>query len=76
LFDAYDYIAADNTEAAVRLLARVKSTVSLLSAQPMLGRPSRFRGRRELVIEQYVVTYRLYSERVAIVAFEHGAQRR
>jgi addiction module RelE/StbE family toxin len=76
LFDTYDYIAGDDPEAAARVVNQVRRTVALLEAQPMLGRPSRFHGRRELIVDQYVITYRIHTDRIAVVAFEHGARRR
>jgi toxin ParE1/3/4 len=76
LFDVYDYIAVDNREAASRVVERIRSTVALLSTQPQLGRRSRLKNRRELVVEQYVITYRIHRDRIAIVALEHGAARR
>jgi plasmid stabilization system protein ParE len=42
----------------------------------MLGRPSEMRNRRELVVDQYVITYQVRRERIWIVSIEHGAQRR
>ena len=76
LFDLYDYIAADSMEAAARVVDRIRSTVGLLSNQPQLGRPSRFRNRRELVLDQYVITYRISRNRIWILSLEHGARRR
>jgi toxin ParE1/3/4 len=76
LFDVYDYIAADNLDAAARIVDRIRSTVKLLGSQPQLGRPSKMRNRRELVVDQYVITYQIRRGRIWIVSLEHGARRR
>jgi toxin ParE1/3/4 len=72
----YTYIAADNAEAAARAIDRLIATAGSLASFPHLGRPSRFAGRRELVVEQYVVTYRIHRDEIRILAVEHGARRR
>jgi plasmid stabilization system protein ParE len=76
LFDLYDYIAADSPEAAARVVDRLRATVNLLGGQEMLGRASEMRNRRELVVDQYIITYQVKRERIWIVALEHGARRR
>jgi plasmid stabilization system protein ParE len=75
LFDVYDYIAADSSEAAARVVDRIRSAVRLLGSQPQLGRASRMRNRRELVVDQYVITYQIRRNRIWIVSLEHGARR-
>ena len=75
LFDVYDYIAADSPEAAARVVDRIRSAVRLLGSQPQLGRASRMRNRRELVVDQYVITYQIRRNRIWIVSLEHGARR-
>ena len=75
LFDICDYIAADSPEAAARVLFRIRAAVNLLMTQPLLGRAAETRGRRELVIDQYVVTYRITRNTVRILTIEHGARR-
>lgn len=76
LFEVYDYIAADNVEAAARTIDRIRSAVRLLGSQAQLGRPSRMKNRRELVIDQYVITYRIKPGPIWILSVEHGARRR
>ena len=76
LFDIYDYIAFENPEAAARVVDRIRSTAKLLETQPLLGRTSRFRNRRELIVDQYVVTYQIRREHIWILAVDHGARRR
>jgi addiction module RelE/StbE family toxin len=76
LFDIYDYIFADSPDAASRVISRVRAAVNLLATQPLLGRAAETRGRRELVVDQYVVTYRITRKTVRILVIEHGAKRR
>jgi plasmid stabilization system protein ParE len=76
LFDVYDYIAADSSEAAARVVDRIRAAVHLLRGQPMLGRVSAMRNRRELVVDQYVITYQAKRDRIQILTLEHGTRRR
>ena len=76
LFDIYDYIVADSPDAAARVVSRIRAAVNLLKTQPLLGRAAETRGRRELVIDQYVLTYRITRNTVRILTIEHGARRR
>ena len=76
LFDIYDYIVADSPEAASRAISRIRAAVNLLSTQPLLGRAAETRGRREFVVDQYVVTYRITRNTVRILTIEHGSRRR
>jgi toxin ParE1/3/4 len=76
LFDIYDYITPENPEAASRVISRIRAAVNLLGTQPLLGRTAETRGRRELVVEQYVVTYRISRNTVRILLVEHGSRRR
>ena len=72
----YAYIAADNAQAAVRMADRFLAAGEGLASFPQLGRPGRLAGRRELVVERYVLTYSIRRGEVHILAVEHGAQRR
>jgi toxin ParE1/3/4 len=72
----YAYIAADNAEAAVRMADRLFTSGEGLVRFPQLGRPSRLSGRRELVVERYVLTYSVRRGEIHILAVEHGAQRK
>jgi toxin ParE1/3/4 len=72
----YAYIAADSPEAAVRMADRLLSAVEGLARFPQMGRSGRLAGRRELVVERYVVTYSVRRGEIHILAVEHSAQRR
>lgn len=53
------YVAALNDEAASRVADGVMAAAGNLARFPQIGRSSRLGGRRELVVDQYVLVYRL-----------------
>ncbi len=75
LADIFAYIAADNEDAAGRVVDRLYAFGQSLLQFPQRGRPARLAGRRELVVDRYVITYRVRRDEVLILAIEHGAQR-
>jgi plasmid stabilization system protein ParE len=74
--DIFAYVAAQSDEAASRIADRIMAAGGNLARFPQIGRPSRLAGRRELVVDQYVLLYRLRRDNVQIIAVEHGARRR
>ena len=56
---AVEYIARDNPTAAQNTAQQIWATVSLLVAQPGLGRPGRVSSTRELIIPglPYILPY-------------------
>ena len=72
-----DCIARENPGAAARTATTLLAAVDRLAEMPNLGRPGRVPGTRELVVPgtQYVVPYRMRSERLEIIAVFHGRQR-
>jgi addiction module RelE/StbE family toxin len=72
----YAYVAADNEAAAVRMADRLYAAGGSLANLPQRGRPGRITGYRELVVDSYILTYRVFREEVRIVSVSHGAQRR
>ena len=72
----YAYTAADNPDAALRVADRLFAGGESLAQFPQLGRPGRFAGRRELVLDHYIVTYAVRRSEIHILAVEHGARRR
>jgi toxin ParE1/3/4 len=73
----FDYIEADNPEAASRVDDRIRMQVESLLRFPESGRPGRVGGTRELVIDRtpYVVACRVAGRVVRILRVLHGAQR-
>ncbi len=76
LSDIYAYVAADNPESAKRLVNHIRTAIERLDGFPLMGRPGRRRGTRELIIGAYVVTYRVSGRNVYIVTVWHGAKLR
>lgn len=74
--EIYAYIAADHEEAAARMAQRILDAVHGLALHPHLGRPGRVSGVRELVVDPYIIFYRVRREQVLIVNILHGAQRK
>jgi toxin ParE1/3/4 len=75
LEEMYEYIAAENEPAARQLVEKILDLVDQLHEHPKLGRPAGFLGARLLVINRYVVTYRI-GRAVEILSVTHGAQRK
>ncbi|MEM1052776.1 MAG: type II toxin-antitoxin system RelE/ParE family toxin [Pseudomonadota bacterium] len=72
------YISAENVEAARRVAERIVSLAeTLLPEQPLIGRPGRVQGTRELVVTQtpYVLAYHIKSNEITVVAVIHAARR-
>ena len=74
---AYDYVAAENREAADHVLGRIMDAVRQLAVSPQCGREGRIRNTRELVVVDtpYLVAYRVKSEAIHILAILHGRRR-
>ena len=77
LHQAVDYIAGDNSSAAVDVAERIIETASRLEQHPFMGRPGRLKATRELIVPglPYVIRYRINKETVEILRIHHMAQR-
>ncbi len=72
-----DFIAKDNPKAAAKLLKQIRRSVSLLQANPFLGRRTDFIDVRELVVHpNYLISYRVSADIVEILQVWHVAQQR
>jgi toxin ParE1/3/4 len=58
--------------------ALVDKSIAQLGVTPLLGRRSRQRGVRELVIPRtpFIAVYRVDAEEIVILRFFHGRQKR
>lgn len=76
LAEIFDYIAANDTSAAARVLERLETMAQFLAEHPRIGRPGRVSATRELVIPglPYILPYRVASDRVEIIRVLHGAR--
>ena len=69
------YVAERNPDAARRLRGLIEAAVLPLARHPLLFRPGRVAGTRELVAHpNYIVVYRVTEAAVEIVAVVHSRQ--
>lgn len=75
--EIHEYIAADNPQAARRVVAQIRKDAMLLSNQPGIGRAGRVPGTRELVVSRYpfIIAYRVDGNDIPILAVIHSARR-
>jgi len=71
----HEYIEAANPEAAVEVVARLRTSIMALEEHPQMGRVGRIPGSRELAVSPYVVAYVLTRNAIEILAIIHGAKR-
>lgn len=73
----FAYIAADNPDAAAEVAIQVEGACGQLDIFPLLGRPGRSPGTREIVIPRipYLVVYELQDGRAAILRVLHAKMR-
>jgi toxin ParE1/3/4 len=73
--DIWDYIAADNPQAAVKMDELFSHAASQLAAHPMLGRQGKISGTRELIPhDSYRLVYEIHQDTVWILALIHTAR--
>lgn len=77
VLDIWDYVAANNVEAADSLVRRLDQVVRLLSEHPGLGsRQDKYRdGLRCLPAGNYLIFYDLIPGAVRVLRILHGARR-
>jgi len=75
-FDIYDYIAADNPRAAVRMDILFDNAADSLTTFPERGKPGALPGTRELFPHDYRLIYKAdhAADTIWILALVHGAQ--
>ena len=74
--DVWDYIAADNPQAAARMDALLSDAAGRLADHPKLGRPGTIPRTRELVPhESYRLVYEISGETVWLLALVHTARK-
>ena len=73
--DVWDYIAADSPRAAARMDSLFSDAATRLAAHPMLGRPGKILGTRELIPhESYRLVYEFDDESIWVLALVHTAR--
>ncbi len=72
----FDFIGANNVEAALTIDDRILEAIENLSRFPEMGRPGRVPTTRELVIVNtpYIAAYQLTESSILILRILHGAQ--
>jgi toxin ParE1/3/4 len=76
LAEIFAYIAADNREAAARLVARIEGAASQIAAHPRIGETKSNPRFRRISIGNYLIVYEVRSDDVVIHYVRHGARRR
>ncbi len=71
----YDYVDANNPEAALVLGELFSKTAERLQAHPMLGWPGRVDETRELVAhENFILVYDIVGDQVRVLRVLHAAR--
>jgi toxin ParE1/3/4 len=76
LDEIFAYIAADNPEAAARLVARIEQVAARIAASPHMGEATRKSSFRRFPIGNYLIVYEVTKDEVIIHYVRHGARRR
>jgi addiction module RelE/StbE family toxin len=73
--DIWDYIAADNPRAALRMDLLFSDAAARLAAYPKMGKAGRIAGTRELIPhESYRLVYEIDGTTVWVLALVHTAR--
>ena len=73
--DIWDYIAADNPQAAFELDELFSAAITRLAEYPQLGRPGSIPGTCELILHaSYRLLYEINDETLWVLAIIHTAQ--
>lgn len=76
LDDICTFIADDDPQRAMILLARIEKRIEQLRDNLSLGRPGRVPGTRELVVPRtpFIVPYQMTGAMIEVLRVYHGAQ--
>ena len=73
--DIWDYIAAEDPQAAGRLDELFSEAAVRLARHPKMGRPGKITGTRELIPHQsYRLVYEIQGDEVWVLALVHTAR--
>jgi len=74
LIEIWDYVAQHDVRAADRLLRELETRLKLLSDYPLAGRTREdmLEGTRYLVVQNYLIFYRVDDGAVDIIRILHG----
>jgi toxin ParE1/3/4 len=76
LDEIFAYMAADNREAAGRLVARIERVAARIAASPYMGDATRKIGFRQFPVGNYLIVYEIANDAVVIHYIRHGARQR
>ncbi len=76
LDEIFSYIAAENRDAAARLVARIEGAAVRIATSPYIGQPTRKSGFTRLPVGNYLIVYEVGPDEVVIHYVRHGARRR
>jgi toxin ParE1/3/4 len=71
----YEYVAKDNPDAALQLVTKIRGAVRQLEDFPLMGRTGRVKETREIVVNPYIVIYRVNETFVEILRVLHSARK-
>ena len=74
--EIFAYIAADNREAAARLVARIEEVAKRIAESPYIGDATRKSRFRRFSVGKYLIVYEVGKDEVVIHYVRHGARRR
>ncbi|MBB4865022.1 addiction module RelE/StbE family toxin [Pseudomonas nitritireducens] len=74
-FEIWDYLASENLDAAVRMDSLFSATAAKLRQFPLMGKPGRVAGTREVIPhENYRIVYQVEADVLWILALVHTAR--
>ena len=75
-FDQLEFIAQDNPLGAIDQDEQIERQTHMLLNHPILGKPGRRQGTRELVISHtpFIVVYRINGNRIELLRMLHSSQ--
>src|ERR1700674_3048214 len=76
LGDIFAYIAADNREAAGRLVGRIEHAAARIAVSPHIGEATRKSGFRRFPVGKYLVVYEIGYDEVVVHYVRHTARPR
>ena len=76
LDEIFAYIAADNRQAAGRLVARIERVAKRIAASPRIGGATRKPGFFRFSVAEYLIVYEVGNDEVIVHYVRHGARLR
>ncbi|MGE0717085.1 MAG: type II toxin-antitoxin system RelE/ParE family toxin [Alphaproteobacteria bacterium] len=77
LLEIAEYISDDDPDAARRVIGEIVGQVEIPSGHPLIGRPGRLHGVRELIVNRtpYTAAYKVQRQTVFVLRVFHRARR-